>query len=100
MKKLHDILLRPIVSEKMTAQGEKMGRYGFVVDRNSNKIQIKRAVEKEYSVTVTAVRTMIVRGKNKTRYTKTNILRGSTSSFKKAVVTLKAGDTIDLYSSL
>jgi large subunit ribosomal protein L23 len=100
MKKLHDILIRPIVSEKMTAQGEKMGRYGFVVDRHSNKIQIKQAVEKEYSVTVTAVRTMIVRGKIKTRYSKTNILRGSTSGYKKAVVTLKAGDTIDLYSSL
>ncbi len=100
MKKLHDILIRPIVTEKMTAQGEKMGRYGFVVDRKSNKIQIKQAVEKEYGVTVTAVRTMIVRGKNKTRYTKNNILRGSSSAYKKAVVTVKAGESIDLYSSI
>ena len=100
MKKLHDILIRPIISEKMSAQGEKMGRYGFVVDRKSNKIQIKQAVEKEYGVSVTAVRTMIVRGKNKTRYTKTNILRGASSGYKKAVVTLKAGDSIDLYSSI
>lgn len=100
MKKLHDILLRPIISEKMTKQGEKLGRYGFQVDPKSNKIQIKQAVEKEYSVTVTGVRTMIVRGKHRTRYTKTNILTGRTAGYKKAIVTLKAGDTIDFYSSI
>ncbi len=98
MRKLHDILIRPIVTEKMTAQGEKMGRYGFVVDRKSNKIQ--QAVEKEYGVTVTEVRTMIVRGKSKTRYSKSNILHGSSSAYKKAIVTLKAGEAIDLYSSI
>ena len=100
MRKLHDILIRPIVTEKMTAQGEKMGRYGFVVDRKSNKIQIKQAVEKEYGVTVTEVRTMIVRGKSKTRYSKSNILHGASSAYKKAIVTLKAGEAIDLYSSI
>lgn len=94
------ILIRPIVTEKMTAQGEKEGRYGFVVDRKSNKVQIKHAVEKEYGVTVTGVRTMIVRGKDKTRYTKRNILSGGTSSWKKAIVTLKAGENIDLYSAI
>ena len=56
------ILIRPIVTEKMTAQSEKEGRYGFVVDKKSNKVEIKVAVEKEYGVTVTGVRTMIVRG--------------------------------------
>jgi large subunit ribosomal protein L23 len=94
------ILIRPLITEKMTAQGEKLGRYGFVVDRKSNKVQIKSAVEKEYGVTVTGVRTMIVRGKDKTRFTKRNILRGGTSSWKKAIVTLKAGDNIDLYSAI
>jgi large subunit ribosomal protein L23 len=94
------ILIRPLVTEKMTAQSEKEGRYGFVVDRKSNKVEIKHAVEKEYGVTVTGVRTMIVRGKDKTRYTKTNILRGSTSTWKKAIVTLKQGEVIDLYSAI
>ena len=93
-------IIRPIVSEKMTAQGEKENRYGFEVAKNSNKVQIKQAVEKEYNVTVTGVRTMICRGKNRTRYTKSLILRGSTSSFKKAVVTVKTGEAIDLYSSI
>ena len=94
------IIIRPIVTEKMTAQTEKEGRYGFVVDKKSNKVQIKQAVEKEYGVTVTGVRTMIVPGKDKTRYTKRNILRGSTGSWKKAIVTLKAGENIDLYSAI
>ena len=94
------IIIRPLVTEKMTKQTEKEGRYGFVVDRKSNKVEIKNAVEKEYGVTVTGVRTMIVRGKDKTRYTKRNILRGSTSSWKKAIVTLKAGENIDLYSAI
>lgn len=97
---MSQIIIRPIVTEKMTAQGEKMGRYGFVVDRKSNKIQIKQAVEKEYGVTVTEVRTMIVRGKSKTRYSKNNILHGSSSAYKKAIVTLKDGEAIDLYSSI
>ncbi|MFT3886442.1 MAG: 50S ribosomal protein L23 [Flavobacteriales bacterium] len=93
-------LIRPLITEKMTAQSEKEGRYGFVVNKKSNKVEIKSAVEKEYGVTVTGVRTMIVRGKDKTRYTKTNILRGGTSTWKKAIVTLKAGETIDLYSNI
>jgi len=97
---MSQILIRPIITEKMTAQGETEGRYGFEVDKSSNKVQIKHAVEQEYGVTVTGVRTMICRGKTRTRYTKTNILRGSTSSYKKAVVTLKKGDVIDLYSSI
>jgi large subunit ribosomal protein L23 len=94
------ILIRPVITEKVTKQTEKEGRYGFVVARTANKIQIKQAVEKEYGVSVTGVRTMIVRGKDKTRYTRTNILRGSTSSYKKAVITLKKGEVIDLYSAI
>ena len=97
---MSQIIIRPIITEKMTAQGEKEGRYGFVVAKTSNKVQIKQAVEKEYNVTVTGVRTMICRGKNRTRYTKSQILKGRTSSFKKAVVSLKSGEVIDLYSSI
>lgn len=94
------ILIRPVITEKVTKQTENEGRYGFVVARTANKIEIKNAVEKEYGVSVTGVRTMIVRGKNKTRYTKTNILHGGTSSYKKAVITLKKGEVIDLYSAI
>ena len=97
---MSQIIIRPIVTEKMTAQGEKENRYGFVVARDSNKVQIKQAVEKEYNVTVTGVRTMITHGKRRTRYTKSLILRGRTASTMKAIITVKAGDTIDLYSSI
>lgn len=95
-----EILLKPIITEKMTAQSEKLNRFGFIVDINANKIQIKKAVEKMYSVTVESVNTMRYAGKNKSRYTKTGILKGSTNAFKKAIVTLKEGDTIDFYSNI
>jgi large subunit ribosomal protein L23 len=97
---MSQILIRPIISEKMAAQGEKEGRYGFEVSKDSNKLQIRQAVEQEYGVSVTGVRTMVCRGKTRTRYTKTNILQGRTASYKKAIVTLKQGDVIDLYSSI
>jgi large subunit ribosomal protein L23 len=97
---MSQIIIRPLVTEKMTAQGEKEGRYGFEVAKASNKVQIKQAVEKEYNVTVTGVRTMICRGKNRTRYTKSLILHGRTPSFKKAIVSVKKGEVIDLYSSI
>ncbi|MGV9012173.1 MAG: 50S ribosomal protein L23 [Flavobacteriales bacterium] len=94
------ILIRPLITEKMTAQSEKEGRYGFVVDRKSNKVEIRAAVEKEFNVKVTGIRTMIVRGKKRTRYTKSNILKGATSTWKKAIVTLEKGENIDFYSNL
>lgn len=97
---MSQIIIRPIVTEKMTAQGETANRYGFVVAKASNKVQIKQAVEKEYNVTVTGVRTMICAGKDRTRYTKSLILKGRTQSWKKAIVTVKSGETIDLYSSI
>jgi large subunit ribosomal protein L23 len=95
-----DILLKPIVTEKMTAQGEKLNRFGFLVDKKANKIQIKQAVEEMYGVNVIAVNTMIYAGKNKSRYTRTGIISGKTNSLKKAVVTLAEGDTIDFYSNI
>lgn len=94
------IIIRPIVTEKLTAQGEKENRYGFEVARTSNKVEIKQAVEKEYNVTVTGVRTMVCGGRRRTRYTKRNVLHGFTSTYKKAIVTVKQGETIDLYSSI
>ena len=70
------IIIKPIVTEKMTAQGEKLNRYGFIVDRSANKIQIKAAVEQMYNVTVASVNTLNYHGKRKARYTKAGLLRG------------------------
>jgi large subunit ribosomal protein L23 len=95
-----NILLKPIVTEKMTAQGEDMNRFGFIVDQSANKIQIKKAVEEMYGVSVVSVNTMIYAGKSKSRYTRTGIINGRTKSFKKAIVTLAEGDTIDFYSNI
>ncbi|MFP4060086.1 MAG: 50S ribosomal protein L23 [Bacteroidales bacterium] len=95
-----EILIKPIVTEKMTEQGETLNRYGFIVDKRANKIQIKNAVEEMYSVNVKAVNTARYAGKLKSRYTKSGILEGSTKSFKKAIITLVEGDVIDFYSNI
>jgi len=95
-----DILLKPIVTEKMTEQGEDLNRYGFVVDKRANKIQIKKAVEEMYGVSVDSVNTMRYLGKKKSRYTKSGIIEGRSKSFKKAVVTLVEGEKIDFYSNI
>jgi large subunit ribosomal protein L23 len=95
-----DILIRPIVTEKMTDQAETLNRFGFVVDRRANKQQIKTAVEDLYGVKVASVNTMVYPGKAKSRYTKSGILTGKTNSYKKAIVTLVEGDTIDFYSNI
>jgi len=95
-----NILLKPIVTEKMTSQGDKFNRYGFLVARNANKLQIKKAVEELYSVTVDSVNTMRYGGKIKSRNTKSGVLVGKTSATKKAVVTLAEGNKIDFYSNI
>ena len=92
-----DIMIEPIVTEKATAITEKGNRYTFRVSPGANKGQIKDAVQGLYGVKVVAVNTM---RKNKTRYTKTALLRGKTAAFKKAVVTLAEGETIDFYSNI
>ncbi|REJ81626.1 MAG: 50S ribosomal protein L23 [Bacteroidetes bacterium] len=94
------ILKKPIITEKMTKAGEKLGQYGFIVDNNANKIQIKKAVEAMYNVTVESVNTMKTAGKRKVRATKTSMQVGNTGTHKKAVVTLKKGETIDFYSNI
>ena len=95
-----NILIKPIVTEKMTAQGEDFNRYGFVVAKDANKLQIKQAVEELYDVKVAEVNTMRYAGKRKQRYTKSGISVGQTSSYKKAVVTLAEGEVIDFYSNI
>jgi len=95
-----NILLKPIVTEKMTSQGDKFNRYGFLVARNANKLQIKKAIEELYSVTVDSVNTMRYGGKIKSRNTKSGLLIGKTSATKKAIVTLAEGNKIDFYSNI
>lgn len=115
-----NIIVKPLISEKMTrlteaaaaptltyiqrkkgkAQPEANNRYGFVVDKRANKIEIKKAVEAFYNVKVIDVNTMNYSGKTKSRYTKAGFLTGRTNAFKKAIVTLAAGDTIDFYANI
>lgn len=92
-------LKKPIINEKFSALNEK-GIYGFIVEKNANKIEIKKAVEKAYGVNVEAVNTLIVRGKSKSRMTKSRVLTGKTSSYKKAIVTLSQGEVIDFYNEI
>lgn len=99
-----EILKKPIITEKYTTLPEKnkgnKERYAFVVDGRANKIQIKDAVEQMYGVQVEFVNTQNYKGKFKQRYTKTRILSGRTSSYKKAIITLQEGEFIDLYADI
>ena len=94
------ILIKPIVTEKLTDQGEKLNRYGFIVDRKANKLQVKAAVEQMYNVTVADVNTVNYHGKKKSRFTKAGLLRGRANHYKKAYVTLAGDDKIDFYSNI
>ena len=84
----------------MTNQSEEFNRYAFVVDRKVNKIEIKKAVAEMYDVTVDSVRTMVCIGKKRVRGTKSGMIVGKTSTYKKAIVTLAEGDSIDFYSNI
>jgi large subunit ribosomal protein L23 len=94
------IIKKPIITEKMTDQSEQFNRYAFVVDRKVNKIEIKKAVAEMYDVTVDSIRTMICIGKKRVRGTKSGMIVGKTSTYKKAIVTLAEGDSIDFYSNI
>ncbi|MDR1722781.1 MAG: 50S ribosomal protein L23 [Tannerella sp.] len=95
------IIIKPIVTEKLTAITEKFpNRFGFRVQPDANKLQIKKAVEDMYQVTVEDVNTINYSGKNKSRYTKSGVVSGRQDAFKKAIVTLKTGDTIDFFSNI
>ena len=94
------ILIKPIVTEKMTAETEKNNRYGFIVDKDANKLQIKAAVEQMYNVTVKDVNTMNYHGKRKSRYSKSGMLSGRANHFKKAYVTVAGDDKIDFYANI
>ena len=94
------VLIKPIVTEKMTNITDKFNRFGFLVRPEANKLVIKKEIEALYNVTVVDVNTMNYAGKNKSRYTKAGFVNGRTNAVKKAIVTLKEGDTIDFYSNI
>lgn len=98
--KLSDVLIRPVLSEKANALSEKSHRFTFVVDRKANKLEVKKAVESFYGVSVAEVNTVVVPAKKRTRYTKAGFLSGRKPSYKKAVVTLADGESIDLFASI
>ena len=97
---MSQILVKPLITEKMTTNTEKNNAYGFVVADGANKVEIKKAVEKEYGVTVTSVRTLRVDGKRRQRYTKTGIIKGRTVGYKKAIISLAEGEMIDFYENI
>ena len=94
------IIKKPVITEKMTAISEKLNKYAFIVDKRANKLQIKQAVQDLYGVQVESVNTINYEGKLKSRYTKTGIISGRRDAFKKAVVTLAKGETIDFFSNI
>lgn len=93
------VLIKPLVTEKVSAMNEH-GKYGFIVEKDANKVEIKKEVEKTYGVTVESVNTMVQPGKSKSRFTKSGIIEGRTPSYKKAVVQVADGDIIDFYSGI
>ncbi len=94
------ILVKPLITEKADALSEGKNQYSFIVDKGANKIEIRNAVEKLYSVNVESVNTMVIPGKRKTRNTKKGVLHGRKPSFKKAVITLATGETIDFFGDI
>ena len=94
------MIIKPLVTQKMTNISEKFNRFGFIVRPDANKVEIRKEIESLYNVTVLSVNTMRYAGKNKSRYTKSGLIKGRTNAYKKAIVTLKEGDTIDFYSNI
>ena len=98
--KLSEVLIKPILTEKANGQQEKLRRYAFKVDRRANKLEIKKAIAEFYGVSILDVNTLVVPGKNKTRYTKKGFTKGQKQAYKKAMITVAEGETIDLYSAI
>ena len=94
------ILIKPVITEKATSDSELNNRFTFQVDPRTNKVEIKKAVEAAYGVSVEKVRTMNVRPNRKSRYTKSGVITGKTNAIKKAIVQVAEGDTIDFYNNI
>jgi len=95
-----EILKKPLLTEKVSQLTEKLNRYAFIVDPKANKIQIKGAIEAMYGINVVAINTMRYVGKLKSRNTKAGPVSGRAAKYKKAIITLKDGETIDFYSTI
>ena len=94
------IIVKPIITEKITKDGEVFNRFGFVVDKKANKVQVKKAIEATYGVTVVSVNTMNVRPDRTTKYTKSGLISGKSNAYKKAIVQVQEGETIDFYNNI
>ncbi len=94
------ILIKPIITEKATNDSELHNRYAFVVNKKANKVEIKKAVETAYNVSVQAVRTLNYPVKRSTKYTKNGIVASKIGSYKKAIVQIAEGENIDFYSNI
>ena len=94
------IIIKPIVTEKITKDGEVFNRFGFIVDKKANKVQIKKAIEAAYGVRVVNVNTMNVRPDRSTKYTKSGLITGKSNAYKKAIVQVQEGETIDFYNNI
>lgn len=98
---MHQILIRPLITEKMTNLTADHGnKYGFIVNTKANKIEIKKAIENKFNVNVVTVRTLNYDGKTKSQFRKSGRFVGKTAKYKKAVVTLKKGETIELFEQV
>lgn len=97
---MNTIIIKPVLTEKMSKLTDKGNRFGFIVDMDANKLQIKKAVEETYGVSVTEVNTMRYMGKSTSRYTKKGFSFGRKNHYKKAVVTVRQGETIDFFSNI
>jgi large subunit ribosomal protein L23 len=95
-----EILIKPLITEKADSLSERLNQYTFLVHRRANKIEIKKAVESMYKVTVEAVNTLVMPGKVKNRSTRTGLIQGRKSSYKKAIVTLAEGEEIDFFGDI
>ncbi len=98
--KLIDVLIKPVLTEKVNKQIEKSQRYTFIVSRDANKLEIKKAVEQFYGVNVSDVNTMIMPAKNKTKQTKSGVVKGRKAAKKKAIIVLAPGEEINLYGEI
>ncbi len=96
---LKNIIIKPIISEKSEKLTEKRNQYAFIVDKGANKIEIKKAVEKMFTTNVLEVNTVVMPAKAKSRNTRSGIIRGSVSAYKKAYVTLADGEELDIYGA-
>lgn len=94
------VLVKPLITEKMSLLSERKNQFGFVVDLKATKTEIKSEIEKMYKVEVDSIRTIVVQGKRKSRFTKSGIINGKTSNYKKAIVSLKDGAVIDFYENI